>query len=124
MAEVRAFLTATLRHCEGDRYALHSWVAMPNHVHVLASLHPDARLEVEVGAWKSVSARGINRHLGRRGTLWQEDYFDRLVRDARHFANCVRYIRRNPEKARLRQGEYELWESDLAREIEERSPLE
>jgi len=53
-----------------------------------------------------------------------EDYFDRLVRDARYFANCVRYLRRNPEKARLPTGEYELYENELAREIEERSSLE
>jgi len=81
------------------------------------------RIEVEVGAWKSGSARGIHGRLGRRGSLWQEDYFDRLVRDARHFANCVRYIRRDPEKARLHAGEYEFNENELAREIEERSPL-
>jgi len=53
-----------------------------------------------------------------------EDYFDRLVRDARHFANCVRYLRRNPEKTRLPAGEYELYENELARVIEERSSLE
>jgi hypothetical protein len=31
---------------------------------------------------------------------------------------CVRYIRRNPRKARLRAGEYGLYESDFARSIE------
>jgi REP element-mobilizing transposase RayT len=87
---------------------------MPNHAHVLFSLHAEARLEDEVGAWKSVSARRINRLLARRGTLWQEDYFDRLVRDERHFERCVRYIRANPEKAHLGHGEYEFWEGKLA----------
>jgi putative transposase len=48
----------------------------------------------------------------------QRDYFDRLVRDEKHFANCVRYIRRNPAKARLHSGEYILCESELARNIE------
>jgi len=122
--DARALVVATLRHRDGGRYALHSWVVMPNHAHVLASLHPQTRLEDEVGAWKSVSARGINRHLGRRGTLWQEDYFDRLVRDARHFGNCVRYIRRNPEKAHLHSSEYELWESELAQGVGAPSPLD
>lgn len=91
---------------------------MPNHVHVLVSLSPDARIETEVGAWKSVSTRAINAKVGRRGSLWQEDYFDRLVRDQAHFSNCVRYIRRNPEKARLRTGEYELWEGSLALHVQ------
>jgi len=107
-------LANTLRHGDGDRYRLHAWVVMPNHVHVLVTLAEVAKLEIEVGAWKSISARRINRLLGRSGTLWQEDYFDRLVRDREHFDNCVRYIRRNPDKAQLADREYELYESGLA----------
>ena len=56
--------------------------------------------------------------LSRSGSLWQRDYFDRLVRDEAHFANCVRYIRRNPEKARLGEAEYLLYESELASTID------
>jgi putative transposase len=71
-----------------------------------------------IRSWKSFPARRINERLERSGNLWQRDYFDRLVRDQKHFAKCVRYIRRNPEKARLRKGEYILYESDLARTVE------
>ena len=116
-AEVRAHLSATLRYSDLDRYVLHAWVIMPNHVHVLVSLNLEAWLEDEVGAWKSVAARNINRHLIRRGTLWQEDYFDRLVRDQRHFESCVRYIRRNPEKGHLPPGAFERYESEFARVV-------
>ena len=41
-----------------------------------------------------------------------------LVRDGKHFANCVRYIRRNAAKARLQSGKYILYESEVARSIE------
>ena len=44
--------------------------------------------------------------------------FDRLVRDDGHFANSVRYLRRNPSKAQLRPGESLHYESDLARSVE------
>jgi len=67
--------------------------------------------------WKGFTARQINKLLGRSGNLWQRDYFDRLVRDEKHFANCVRYIRRNPEKARLGNDEFILWESEIAKTI-------
>ncbi len=50
-------LSDSLRHSDGERYQLHSWVTMPNHVHVLVTLSKDDRLESEVGAWKSVSAK-------------------------------------------------------------------
>jgi REP element-mobilizing transposase RayT len=115
--EFRKPLVDTLRHGEEDRYRLHSWVVMPNHVHVLVTLAERTTLEIEIGAWKSISARRINRLLERSGNLWQEDYFDRLVRDREHFGNCIRYIRRNPEKARLEAGACELFESDLALEF-------
>ena len=105
-------------HFEGKRSVAVSFVIMPNHVHLLFAPHPDWRLNDLIFSWKSFSAIQINRRLGRSGVLWQKDYFDRLVRDEDHFANCVRYIRRNPGKARLREGEYLLWESDTAKQIE------
>ena len=66
---------ATLQHLDGSQYWHHGWVIMPNHVHALTSLNESATLEDAVGAWKSVSARDINRPLKRKGTLWQEDFF-------------------------------------------------
>src|SRR5205085_1989838 len=61
------------------------------------------------------SSRRVHAMTARNGTLWQKDYFDRLIRDARHFWNCARYIRRNPEKSRLEHGEYLLYESEFVR---------
>jgi REP-associated tyrosine transposase len=107
-----------LRHFDGKRLALISSVVMPNHVHVLLVQNPEHPLEDLLRSWKTFSARVINEVRRRSGTLWQRSYFDRLVRDEKHFRNCVRYIRRNPEKAHLRIGEYILYESDLARKIQ------
>jgi putative transposase len=107
-----------LRHFDGDRLALVSSVVMPNHVHALLIQNPIHPLEALLQSWKTFTSRSINRLHGRSGTLWQRSYFDRLVRDEQHFGNCVRYIRRNPEKAHLVAGEYILYESDLAKQIE------
>jgi REP element-mobilizing transposase RayT len=107
----------TLRHFEGERDVMISFVVMPNHVHALFVQNAEWPLEKLIRSWKGFTARQINKLLGRSGGFWQRDYFDRLVRDNQHFANCVRYIRRNPEKARLSQDEFVLWESDLAKEI-------
>jgi REP element-mobilizing transposase RayT len=99
---------------------LHAWVIMPNHVHVLMTLRDNATLSMLLQSWKGGSSHGVNRLLDRRGTLWQKDYFDRLIRDGDHFANCVRYIRANPKKAHLREGEFTHYESELARLFAER----
>jgi REP element-mobilizing transposase RayT len=107
----------TLRHFEGERVVMISFVVMPNHVHAVFVQNPEWPLEKLIRSWKGFAARQINKLLERSGSFWQRDYFDRLVRDDQHFANCVRYVRRNPEKARLTQDEFVLWESDLAKEI-------
>jgi REP element-mobilizing transposase RayT len=116
--ECARIVDGVLRHFDGDRLALISSVVMPNHVHALLVQNPTHPLEDLLHSWKTFSSRTINQLLGRSGTLWQRSYFDRLVLDEKHFRNCVRYIRRNPEKEHLRRGECILYESDLAKQIE------
>ena len=116
-AQCRAHVEEALRHFDGERYFQIAWVIMPNHVHVLFVLNGSFALEDIVHSWKRHSALEIDRLLGRTGALWQKDYFDRLVRDGDHFANCVCYIRRNPVKAKLSEGEYTLHESEMVKGI-------
>ena len=77
------------------RYVLHSYVIMPNHVHVLFELKDRTALASVVQGWKGVSARCINLLRQTQGTVWQSEYFDRLIRNAEHYARTVAYIRRN-----------------------------
>lgn len=107
----------TPRHFEGERVVMISFAVMPNHVHSLFVQNQEWPLEKLTQSWKRFTAREINKLLNRTGNLWQRDYFDRLVRDEKHFANCIRYIRRNPERARLTSNEFIMWESDRAREV-------
>jgi REP element-mobilizing transposase RayT len=85
---------------DGRRYRLVAWVIMPNHVH--AVVEPwSLPLGELLRAWKGVSANAANRLLGRSGQLWQEEYWDRYIRDEAHFRKAVRYIESNPVKAGL-----------------------
>ncbi len=111
-----------LRHFEGERYILFSAVVMPNHVHAcLKPLHEWGLGDVLKG-WKSVSSRTINRTLGRDGQLWQEESFDRIVRDCGHLRRVIRYIESNPEKAGVsaRCWTISLWDEWLGRGAEVR----
>lgn len=92
-----------LLHFDGQRYQLHAWVVMPNHVHVLITPLHGYSLSSLVHSWKSFTAKEANRLLGREGAFWLEDYFDRAVRDERHFNAVVEYIENNPVKAGLCQ---------------------
>ena len=113
-----AVVAEALRHVDGERIAQIAWVVMPNHVHAVFVLNSAWLLENIILSWKGFTARHINPLIGRAGGVWQRDYFDRLVRNSNHLANCIRYIRRNPKKARLREREFVLYESELARAIE------
>ncbi len=89
------------RHFAGERYVLHSWVVMPNHVHVLCSPLPGQSMPDIIRGWKAFTARRINALSGRTGQLWLEDYWDRYIRDGDHFRRVVDYIHANPVKAGL-----------------------
>ncbi|HKK17565.1 MAG TPA: transposase [Opitutales bacterium] len=108
-AELRQIVFDGFKHFDGQRYGLDSFVIMPNHVHVL--FYPIAKHQMQkiLYSWKSFTAKQINAAIGRKGPLWAEDYWDRLIRNSAHLEACRRYILRNPVKANLRAGEYALY---------------
>jgi len=91
-------LSGALTHFDHKRYELYCYVIMPNHVHLVVRPWNDYTLEQILHSWKRYSARQINRHVGRTGTLWQEESFDRIVRDTQHLRRVLRYIEKNPGK--------------------------
>src|SRR5438552_7726213 len=78
--EIAAIVSHALLHFDGERYRLHAWVIMPNHVHALIQQEEDRPLGNIIGAWKSFSAKKANAQLGRDGGFWAADYFDRAIR--------------------------------------------
>jgi len=99
-----------LLHFDQDRYQLSNFVVMPNHVHVLAGLLGSTDLVAQCYSWKKNMALRINRALDRRGRFWHEESFDHLVRSGEQFESLQRYIAENPSKAKVREGEYVIWQ--------------
>jgi putative transposase len=82
---------------------------MPNHVHLVVRPFEGRELEEIVQSWKRFTAVVVNRHLERSGTLWQEESFDRIVRDEEHLWRVLQYIGRNPLLAGLDGGVCVPW---------------
>lgn len=105
--EMAAMLVENWRKYEGVRYELLAWVVMPNHAHVMIRLQEGMSLPKIVQAWKGYSGRKIAEFLRASGTawnaprIWHREYWDRFIRDARHFQNAMDYIHLNPVKAGL-----------------------
>lgn len=93
------------------QYKLHSWVIMPNHVHLL--LTSEVSLPKLLGSMKAATAKHSNALLNRIGlAFWQDESYDHLVRNRDEFQRIRRYIENNPVSAGLvaRAEDYE-WSS-------------
>lgn len=92
------------RHFDGTRYDLIAYVVMPTHVHVLIRTKSGQSLPKIVQSWKSHSGRRLKSlfpHACVKGEFWRREYWDRYIRDERHFWTAIDYIRQNPVKAGL-----------------------
>jgi REP element-mobilizing transposase RayT len=98
---VGALVQGALLAFDGERYAMNAWCIMPNHVHALVEIRSEYRLDQIVHSWKSYTSKRANRLLGRIGSFWSPEYFDRYMRDDEHFAATIAYIEGNPVKAGL-----------------------
>ncbi len=94
-----------MRSRHGERYLLHEWVIMPDHVHLLiwpmASDEGFFSLSGITGSMKGFLAHQINRKIGRRGALWQDESFDHVVRGPAESVEIACYIWMNPVAAGL-----------------------
>jgi REP element-mobilizing transposase RayT len=81
---------------------------MPNHVHVVLRVLPGNKLADVVHSWKSFTAKQANELLGRRGSFWQREYYDHLIRDEQELERAMRYVSENPAKAGLRDWKW-VW---------------
>jgi REP element-mobilizing transposase RayT len=95
----------SLLHFDGDRYRMIAWVVMPNHVHALFQTVNGWSMNSIVGSWKTFTANAIGQ-LNRQPNepvphVWHPEFWDRYIRDEKHFANAIAYIHNNPVKAGL-----------------------
>ena len=93
-----------LEHClhdQGKKPVMRCAIDMPDHVHLLfwpkrdGAGVPYALAEVMNGI-KGASAHTVNRLLGRRGRVWQDESFDHVVRKDECLLEKVGYVADNP----------------------------
>lgn len=104
--------------------AVHAYVLMTNHVHLLMT--PDSPPGIS-RVMQSIGRRyvqWINRRSLRTGTLWEGRHKSSLVDAEAYLLACYRYIESNPVRAGMvaRAGDY-LWSSFHRNALGEPDPL-
>ncbi len=84
---------------DGQYYELVALVVMPNHVHLVLAPGAGFSLSRILKGIKGVTAHQINGKRGVRGRLWQDESFDRIVRDQTELQAKLEYMLENPVKA-------------------------
>ena len=81
--------------------AVHAYVMMTNHVHLLISPPDVPSLSNMMRGLNQIFAQYVNRHQGRCGSAWQSRFKSFPVQSGDYFLTCQGYIELNPVRARL-----------------------
>jgi len=92
-------------------YHLFSAVVMPDHVHLIIEIKEKYNLERVMKGIKGVSAKLVNEKRETKGRIWQDEYFDRIIRDYKEYDEKITYMFENPIRKGLVKDneEYQWW---------------
>lgn len=92
--------------------AVHAWVFMSNHVHLLVTPLEDGAVSRLMHQLAGSYVRYYNTRYGRSGALWEGRFRSCLVQDDEYLLQCYRYIELNPVRAGMVQHPEEYhWSS-------------
>ncbi len=84
-------------------YELVCFCIMPNHIHML--FKQKENLAKIMHYIKGSTAHKINKILNKKGKFWEDNYYDRIIRNEKHFGIVYKYIKNNSLKAGLKDFE-------------------
>ena len=83
------------------KFALHDFVVMPDHVHLLMTVGDDMTIEKAMQFLKGGFSYRLQKECGFLGEVWQRGFSEVRVEDRRSFLQHREYIAQNPVKAGL-----------------------
>jgi len=87
---------------QAEQYGLiiHGYCLMTNHVHIVATPEDEQSLAKGIGRTHYFYTRYVNKMHGRSGHLWQNRFFSSPLDDD-YFFRTIRYVERNPVRAKV-----------------------
>ena len=100
-ADHRALCAHLLRVLKKYSIIIHAFTPMGNHLHMIIHIHNDADLSKFMCEFKTAYAKYFNKKYNTCGHFWGERFSSTIIQDDKHMLTCLRYIDRNPIKAKL-----------------------
>lgn len=83
-------------------WAIGRYVIMPDHVHFFCSAELGAKtLAGFMQGWKQWTSKRMARELKLSKRIWQEEFFDHVLRSSESYSQKWDYVRKNPVRAGL-----------------------
>jgi len=97
---VHALKVEIVHACRFKQFALLAFVFMPDHLHLLVEgLSDDADFRIFMRALRQRTT--VEYHRFAPGVLWQDGYFERVLRRTEETSSVIKYILANPVRAGL-----------------------
>jgi putative transposase len=96
---VELLIKTLFRYRDQGRYALHGFVVMPEHLHVLLTPSPTQTIERCAQCIKGGFSHAVRAQFA--GEIWQAGFHEHRIRDAEDFRRQLCYIAANPGKRGL-----------------------
>jgi putative transposase len=111
-ADYEALLDMLHEYARKEKVAIHAYVLMSNHMHLLATPQTQEGIPQMMQAVGRRYVRYFNQRQQRTGTLWEGRYRSTLIQAERYLMACMAYIDLNPVRAGMvvEPGQYE-WSS-------------
>jgi putative transposase len=95
-------LVDVLRSCVAERnFLLHDFVIMPDHLHLLLTVHGEMSIEKAMQLIKGRFSYRLKRECQFLGEVWQRGFSEARADDEKSFLSYREYISQNPVKAGL-----------------------
>jgi len=87
---------------ERHGWVIGSYVVMPDHIHFFCKpTHEACTLSELMQHWKEWTSKRIKREMELKDGVWQEEFFDHLLRSHESYSEKWNYVEQNPVRAGL-----------------------
>jgi len=122
--DMKAYVTWLKQYSKKYNVAIHAWVLMTNHVHLLCSPANHSGISQMMQSLGRMYVMYFNRAYKRSGTLWEGRYRSCLVQSDKYLLELYRYIELNPVRAGMVQDPSEYsWSSYQCNALGKQSDL-